>query len=222
MQPEPPPNECHVVTQQKLLACRDCDLLQREVGLVLRSDAHCTRCGALLYRETGTRLDWMIALTVGSAVLFLVSNLFPIAVLEVQGSRSTTTLSGTVLALYDQGRPLVAVLVLVTTILVPALELAAMLYMLIPLRLGRIAPDVPATFRFVLAVHPWNMMEVFMLGVLVTLVKLADLATIIPGIALWAFAGLIVLFSTVSASFSARDFWTWVDSIRCAASDERR
>ncbi|WP_019143274.1 paraquat-inducible protein A [Noviherbaspirillum massiliense] len=196
----------------RLVACQHCDLLQREVKLERHSDAHCIRCGALLYRGTRTRLDWMLAVMLGSALLFIVSNLFPIAELAVQGSYNTTTLVGTVQALYDQGRPLVAMLVLVTTILIPGFELAAMLYMLIPLRLGWVPPGVPALFRFVLVVHPWGMMEVFMLGILVTLVKLADLATIVPGIALWSFIGLIIFFSMGSAAFSVRDFWSWVES----------
>lgn len=156
----------------------------------------------------------MLVLILGSAILFLVSNLFPIVGLELQGTRNTTTFFGTVRALYEQGRPLVAALVLVSAILIPALELAALLYMLIPLRLGAVAPGTAAAFRFVRAAHPWGMVEVFMLGLLVTLVKLSEMATIVPGVALWAFAGLIVLFSAAAAAFSVRDFWAWVDRRR--------
>ncbi|MGE5650856.1 paraquat-inducible protein A [Noviherbaspirillum sp. UKPF54] len=198
---------------QKLLACRHCDLLQHEVVLHRHHDAHCVRCGALLYRGTRARLDWMIALVLASAILLLVSNLFPIAALEKYGTYHATTLAGTVLTLYYQDRPLVAALVLGTAILVPALELCALLYMLLPLRACRIAPGLAYVFRFVLAIHRWSMMEVFLLALLVTLAKLSDLATIVPGIALWAFAGLIASFSAVAASFSARDFWGWVDAI---------
>ena len=52
-----------------------------------------------------------------------------------------------------------------------------------------------------------------------TLVKLADVATIVPGVALWAFAGMIALFSALAASFSVRDFWAWIDALHCAPSD---
>ena len=68
---------------------------------------------------------------------------------------------------------LVALLVLLTTILLPALEIACLLYLLIPLWLGRLAPNTPMIFRLVLAIHPWSMMEILLLGILVTLVKLA-------------------------------------------------
>jgi len=197
-----------------MIACDQCDLVQQEVEISRHTDAHCIRCNAVLYRGSRTRLDVMIALTIASGLMYVVSNLFPIAALAAQGIYNSTTLIGTVLALYDQGRPLIAALVLMTTILVPGLELAVLLYMLIPLRLGRIPAGLPAAFRFLLAAHPWSMMEVYMLGILVTLIKLADLASIVPGISLWAFVGLIVLFSALSAAFSVRDFWRWVENAR--------
>jgi paraquat-inducible protein A len=197
----------------RLIACRDCDLLQQEVALAHHADAHCVRCGARLYRGTRTGLNAMLSLMAGSAILMVISNLFPIALIEVQGAWSQTTLSGTVLALYRNGRPLVAAAVGATTILMPAIEVALMLYLLIPLRLKRLPPGLPQAFRIVLLVHPWSMMEIFLLGVLVTLVKLGDIATVIPGASLWAFCGLIILFTMAASSFSIRDFWRWADSI---------
>jgi paraquat-inducible protein A len=195
-----------------MVACHQCDLVQYEVPLHRHIDAHCVRCNALLYRGMRTRLDSLIAQTSGGMLLFIVSNVFPIASMDIQGVRTSTTLTGTVLALYHQGRPLVAALVFVTTILLPALQLAALLYLLIPLRLRHVPRGVSMGFRFMLAARPWSMIEVFLLGVLVTLVKLSELAKIIPDVALWAFVGSVVLSSAISASFSTRDFWAWVES----------
>lgn len=195
----------------RLTACRDCDLLQYEVVLARHADAHCVRCGAVLYRGTRTGLSLMLALMLACAVLLIASNLFPIAVLEVQGAHIEATLMDTVLTVYSQGRELVAALVLMTTIVLPALEIGCLLYLLIPLWLGRLAPNTPAVFRLVLAIHPWGMMEIFLLGVLVTLVKLTDFANIIPGVSLWSFCALIVFFTMASSAFSVRDFWEWVE-----------
>ncbi|MET0961850.1 MAG: paraquat-inducible protein A [Noviherbaspirillum sp.] len=195
----------------RLIACRDCDLLQYEVMLDRHADAHCIRCDSVLYRGTRTGLNLMLVLMLSCALLLIVSNLFPIAVLEVQGAHIEATLMSTVLTVYDQGRELVAALVLLTTIVLPALEIACMLYLLIPLSLGRLAPNTAAVFRLVLAIHPWSMMEIMLLGVLVTLVKLTDFANIIPGISLWSFCALIVFFTMASSAFSVRDFWEWVE-----------
>lgn len=200
------------VSAGRLLACRDCDLLQQEVALAQHADAHCVRCGARLYRGTRTGLTTMLSLMAGCAVLMVVANLFPIALIEVQGAWSQTTLAGASLALWQNGRPLVAIVVGATTIALPALEIALLLYLLIPLRLKRVPPGLPMAFRLVLLVHPWSMMEIFLLGVLITLVKLGDVATVAPGASLWAFCGLIVLFTMAASSFSVRDFWRWADS----------
>jgi paraquat-inducible protein A len=195
----------------RLIACRECDLLQFEVTLGSHVDAHCSRCNSVLYRGTRASLPLMLALMASCAVLLVVSNLFPIAVLEVQGAHVEATLINTVITVYNQGRELVATLVLLTTIVLPAIEIACMLYLLVPLALGRIAPDTPAVFRLVLAIHPWSMMEIMLLGVLVTLVKLTDFANIIPGVSLWSFCALIVFFTMAASAFSVRDFWAWVE-----------
>lgn len=193
------------------IACEQCDLLQREIPLARRSDAHCPRCDALLYRGSHAKLNTMIALALGCAILFLLTNLFPIAFLSAQGIDVSTTLFGATLVLVEQGRPAVAMMVFMTTILVPAMELSALLYMLLPLRFGRPPAGVSAAFRIMLAAQPWGMLEVLLLGLLVTLVKLDELASVVPGMAFWAFCGFIILFSWLTASFSSRDFWQWVE-----------
>lgn len=213
-------NDRHLTEQRpsdvpgRLIACPDCDLLQHEVLLNHRSNAHCPRCDAVLYRSTHFRLDSLIALTSSAALLLLLSNLFPIALLAAQGIERSTTLAGIALVLNLQGRSTVALLVVLTTIVIPALQLAVLLFTLVSLRLGRIPPGAPFMFRLLVRVTPWSMMEVFFLGTLVTLVKLKDLATVTPGPSLWAFALLIVLFAAISAQFNVRDFWAWVDVAR--------
>lgn len=199
-----------VIESSGMIACQQCDLLQQEINLPAHSSAYCIRCRALLYRGPQVSLERMLALTLGSIILLIVSNLFPIAVLTAQGASNSTTLFGMVLAFFQQGKPLVAVLVLATTILVPALQLSALLYMLLPLYAGRIPVGLPLAFRLFHRAHPWNMIDVLLLGLLITLIKLADLAKVVPGVSLWAFVGLIAFFSVIYASFSTRDFWRWV------------
>jgi paraquat-inducible protein A len=199
-----------------LIACHECDLLQREVPLPTGRAARCGRCGAVLYRNTPDSLNRTLAYTLAAALLFAVANAFPIVGLDAQGNRTATTLFGTVRTLHDDGITSVAALVFVTTILMPALELGAMLYMLLPLKLGRVPRGLPAMFRLVQTVRPWGMVEVFMLGTLVSLAKLAHLASVVPGIALWSFAALMVLLTAVSAAFDPRALWARVATTEAA------
>src|SRR5262245_52316022 len=119
-----------------LIACPECDLLQYETPLPRGRFACCHRCGVALYRRTSGSIDRTLALSVAAVVLMIVANLMPIASIETRAERIETTLLGAVDALWNQDRRIVAGLVFFTTILAPAIELAAMLYMLLPLRLG--------------------------------------------------------------------------------------
>lgn len=190
-----------------LIACLECDLLQREAPLPVGGVARCRRCGAVLYRRTHDGLEHTFAYVLGAAVLFVLANAFPIVGLEANGDHNAATLLGAVRSLIDQDMPAVAALVFVTTLFAPAVQLAAMIHLLLPLRFGRVAPGFALVFRIVQTVRPWGMVEVFLLGVLVSLVKLADLAEVLPGIALWSFAALIVLMAAAAAAFDPHDFW---------------
>lgn len=204
------------------IACPECDLLQRETPLPPRRTACCHRCGAALYRSTSNSLDRSLAFTLAAVMLLLIANALPIASLEVRGQHVETTLWGAVHALYDQGRVAVSILVFVTTLLAPALELSLMLYMLVPLRLGYVPQHLSLAFRLAPVAREWGLVDVFMLGVVVSLIKLGNLAVVVPGIALWSFGGLILLLTAIGAAFNAREFWLRADANRAAASGVAR
>lgn len=184
-----------------LIVCHDCDLLQREVELPRGGVATCPRCGAALYRNSPGGRQAALALTVAAAILLVISNLFPIVGIEAQGNRNATTLFGAVLTLWNDHSAPIAVLVFVTTLLFPALELLNLALLLAAPR------PPPGLLRFSLAVRPWAMVEVFMLGLLVSVAKLAHLATIVPGVALWSFGALMLLFAALTALFDPRELW---------------
>lgn len=190
-----------------LIACPECDQLQREIALPAGETAACSRCGLALYRGSGNRLDAVLALTLAAVVLLVIANSLPIASLDLRGQHSQTTLPGAVHALYLQDMGAVALLVFITTLLAPALELAAMCYMLLPLRLGHTPPRLNLAFRLAPVAHAWGLVDVFMLGVLVSLIKLGKLATVVPGVALWSLAGLILLLTAIGASYDPREIW---------------
>lgn len=204
------------MAEAELIACHECDLLQREVHLPLGGIVRCGRCGAELYRSHPDSFERTLALTAGAILLFVIANSFPIVGLKLQGQVIQTTLFHTVQTLWNEDMKSVGILVFVTTMLVPALQLFALTYLLLPLKLGRAPPYFAFVYRLLQKVRPWGMVEVFMLGVLVSLVKLAHLAGVVPGIALWSFAALMFIMAAVSAVFDPRDLWARVDAVRAA------
>jgi paraquat-inducible protein A len=162
---------------------------------------------SVLCTATDDNLDKPLAYVLAATILFIIANAFPIVGLELQGQSTAATLYGTAEALYQQNMKLLAVLVFFTTVVVPAVQLTAMAYVLIPLRAQRVPRYLALALRALSAVRPWGMVEVFILGLLVALVKLSGTANVVPGTALWAFGGLLVMIAAAVASFDARAIW---------------
>lgn len=193
-----------------LIACNECDLLQRPIALPAGGWAVCGGCDAPLYRYTPGSLDRALAFSLGAAVLFLIGLTFPILELEIQGNVTSSSLSRTVQQLWKDGLHVFAVLIAATTILLPALELAVMISVLLLLRVRRASAWMPKLLRLLTLVRPWGMTEIFFMGVLVALVKLAHMADIVTGVALWSLGGMMLLLIAASRSFNLRHLWEQV------------
>ena len=198
----------------RVIACHECDLLQREIALPPGRVARCGRCGAELYRSAHASIDPTLAFTLAATVFFIVANAYPIVGLQIQGIRNETTLLGTVVALWGQGMYAVSALVFLTTMLAPAVQLAVMSHLLVALKLGQTPAGFTVIMRILHTIQPWGMVEVFMLGIFVALVKLTHFASVIPGVALWCFGALTLLMAAAAATFDVRDVWDRVDRNR--------
>ena len=193
-----------------LIACHECDTLFRKPRLVGRMSARCPRCGATLYRGISRKLDSICAMTLAALIIFVIAQGFPIVELETNGITSQTTLFGALVALWDEDMQIVAVMVFCSTILFPLIELVALLYVLVPLRAGYVPAGFNRVLRAIQFVRPWGMIEVFMLGVLITIVKMVSLARVIPEAALFAFGTLTLMFAVV-VTFDPRVLWDLTD-----------
>ena len=197
-----------------LVACPECDALQREVPIVPHGEAVCLRCGAELFRNKPNSLDHTLALMIAAAIVFVGANTFPLMELEAQGVRTRTTIFGTVLALQETGWPIIALLVLMTTIVVPFLQLTLSLAVLVPVKLGHIPQGLGWVSRTLDGLWPWGMVEVFLLGALVSMVKLAKIASVTTGGAMFMIGAYSLLISAAVAAFDDRAFWERVEELR--------
>jgi paraquat-inducible protein A len=191
----------------RLIGCHQCDAVFEEPVVPNGGAAICPGCGRVLFRRQRQTVEITFALTVAAAILFTVANSFPFLAFEMQGQITQTTLSSGTRALWDQGRLAVAALVALTTIIAPMVQISLMLYVLGPIHFDLRAPGSAAAFRLVETFRPWSMMEVFLIGTLVALVKLADMAEIVPGLALWAFGLLIPTLAGASAFLDPEIVW---------------
>jgi paraquat-inducible protein A len=194
-------------TNNDLTACPECDLLQREPALPPGGLAECARCGARLFRERPSSLDHTLAYAVAAAVLFVLANTLPFMGLDARGIRTSAYLYETGWALHEHGMSSVAILVLMTVILVPAMQLAAMLYMLVSLKLGQAPRHLAAAFRIVHHAQPWGMVEVFILGSLVSLVKITQVADVEAYGGIYCLGGYVLALAAALGAFEPHEVW---------------
>jgi paraquat-inducible protein A len=199
---------------ESFIACHECDLIHRVKPLPKKGIANCIRCGAVLYRHKPNSLERTLALSAAGLVLFVLANSFPFLALKMEAQVHQTNLITGIKVLYTQGMQGLAVVVLLTTILAPLAQLLGMLYLLLPLRHNRVPPKFAPIFRFVRGLETWSMMEVFMLGILVSVVKLAKMAQIVPGIAIFSFFGLIVVLAAATVSLDPHKIWDRWEKLR--------
>jgi len=196
------------------VACHECDLLNHVPALPPNRVARCARCDGLLYRNLPGCIDRTLALALASLTLFTVANTFPFLAFGTPGNlRFTSLISGTV-DLYNDGMGLLALIVFATSILIPALQIVGLIYVYLPLSVGRVAPGRCQIFRLLLHMRPWNMVEVFLVGILVAFVKLAGMAEIVFGIAIWAFGCLIITLAWASSSIAPHMVWSRMEALQ--------
>ena len=190
-----------------MTACPQCDLLQREPEYAAACVVRCSRCGAVLYRAIPGALDTTLALTLAAAALFGIANVSPVLALELQGQVLSATLIGIARALHDAGMTAVGALVLLTLVVMPALQIAVRLYLLLPLRVGRIPPGFAAAARLLDAMRRWSMVEVFVLAAVVCMHRLAQIGRLEVEPGFWAVGAVMLLFAVMDSLFEARDLW---------------
>jgi paraquat-inducible protein A len=196
------------------MACHECDLLNRVPALAPGQVARCARCDAVLYRNLADSVDKTLSLAFASLILFIVASTFPFLAFGKAGVMRTTSLLSGVADLHAQGMSLLALIVLATTILIPLLQIVGLIYVLLPLHRGYLPYRLSEVFRFLLHMRPWGMVEIFLVGILVAFVKLAGMAEIVPGVALWALATLMLTLTWASASLEPQIIWQRVEDLR--------
>ena len=196
-----------------LIACNECDALQREASLEDNGRALCARCGAELYRCKVGSLDQTLAFVLAASVVFIFANTHPLMGLDARGIQTSATLLDTARALWEHDMASVALLVFVTIWAMPVAQLAAMLYMLVPLKLGILPPRIHFAFRIVSGAQRWAMVEVFLLGALVSLVKLTQVAAVEPGVGIYSVGGYVMLLAAAVSSFEPRNLWARVEAL---------
>lgn len=200
------------LSHNSLIACFECDLLLEKQRVPTGSRAKCPRCGHILHQPVHRSVEKIMALALTGLILFVPAVCMPLLSLSVLGqSEQQTVLSG-VVVLYQEGYGWVAGLVGLCSIIVPLLKLLLLLYVSVGLSLKSPVKALARCFRLYHRLDTWGMLEVYLLGILVSMVKLLDIAEVIPGMGLYCFVGLLLITVLLSASLDEVSVWDAIEA----------
>ena len=195
-----------------LVACPACDRLHRRLELEVGERASCARCGARLQTRKPRTVDRSLAAALAALVLLALALGTPFLGLSRAGVESRISVLDAIGALWGGDFPALGAIVALGVVVLPAARYALLVAVLAPLALAR-GPLRPAglarrrAFRWALALEPWAMAEIFMVGVTVSLVKVGSLARLELGIAFWAFVALLAVGLYLSAALCRDTVW---------------
>jgi paraquat-inducible protein A len=191
----------------RIIACHGCGQVVQLPDMEDKTTAMCFRCGSKLFRKLPESVDKTLALAFTSLLLFIVSNIYPFIAMRIGGFIQETNLITGIINLYHQGMPELSLLVLLTILVLPLFQIAGLLYIFLPLKLGFVSWKTAEIFRAMRYLQAWTMMEIYMLGILISMIKLAKMAAIIPGMASVTFFLLICVLTAALSSLNPEDIW---------------
>ena len=191
----------------RLVACPICDTLQTSPRLRQGHGAYCICCGELLYRNRPHSLVRATSYSLGALIFMGVAHTLPFLTMGSGGLSNRLTLIEAAVVLMREQNVLVGCGVFFFTVLAPLILLGGLLYVAGPLLRGRVLPGAVVITRTSQRLEPWSMQEVFLLGLIVSLLKLAHLADLQLGFGLWALAGAVLCTAAALASIDRRELW---------------
>jgi len=195
----------------EMIACNQCDLLMAYPRLAPGEKARCPRCGYAITSRGHQAMDRLISMSITGLLLLVFASVFPFLGFSTSGQEKQITLLQTASTLWENNYPELGVLTTIFIIIAPATFLVSLLYVLLHLRAGVIPWGGKTICKWMFHLIPWAMAEVFFLGVMVSLIKVAGMAAVEPGLSLWAFVLFCLVFPAVLGLTDRYQIWFWMD-----------
>ena len=151
----------------------------------------------MLARYFAADVESGLALVSAAAIFFAIANLTPILSIEVAGVETRANIWFAVRSLQQGWISLAALGLAFTTFLIPAVQIALLFWVLLFARVGLRPPAFGPIMKLLHRTRPWSMTEVFLLGALVAIVKLANWVPIRAGAGIWAMAALTIVLAVL-------------------------
>lgn len=194
-------------TMASKMICHECDLLVDVPSLAVREKAFCPRCNYLLASNRPRAQAIMFAFSSCALMFLLLANAFPFLGFSASGQERKVGLLQSVAILVTENLPSLAVIVFASIILIPGIFLLAMIYVSIALERQRSLPGIALVLRSALVLLPWSMAEIFLIGILVSFVKISSIADVSLGLSFWSYVLFVLCMSVAVLHVDRREIW---------------
>lgn len=193
------------------IACPDCDLLVAKINPPAGYKSQCPRCGHILLHHCRDTVSRSLALAVAGLLLFLPAIFMPLLTFQRLGMSETGNIIQTVVKFFDQGYSFVALAVFLSTAIFPLLKLSLLAFVSLCLKIQRYPVWLGKLFRLHNHLDEWTMVEVYLLGIMVTIIKMYGSTDIHFNTGAFCFTGLVVLIMASSLSVCRESFWILIE-----------
>ena len=191
----------------KLVACQTCGLVQEVDHIPKDSLIKCARCHFQIFHRRVNSRARTLAFSLGALILYFPSNYYPIISADYQGQHVQTTILQGIRSLFERQQYFIGSLMFCTSILTPVLKILGLIFISLTLDWAYWKRTRTWIFKIIRIIDPWNMLEVFLLAICVSMVELGEVATVHPGRGVFSFAACVVLTLLATLSFDSRLLW---------------
>ncbi len=196
---------------EEVVLCPECDLLLKPASVREGEKLLCPRCGAVLDSPKRNSVEKVLALTSSGLLLYAPAIFLPLLTFDAAGIESTGSIADSFMALINTHFYFTGVMVFLTAILIPLVKLLMLFTVAALIHTGRSTRKTAIMFRYYQHLDEWGMLEVYMIGILVTIIKMLHMAHVQYDVGFYCFIGLLTATLGSAAVLDENRFWKEID-----------
>ena len=197
------------------LACPGCDLLLHNIDhRVAGKKIYCPRCNSLLCRTKSDSINKVLAISTAGLLLYPPAIFMPLLTLHTMGMEQSGSVFDAFLSFYHQEYYLVTVLLFLTAIFFPLLRLSILFSISLQLKIQLYSKSLFFLFRTAHHIDEWGMVDVFLIGLIVSIIKIMNLGSIDFNIGFFSFIFLVLMTRATTSALDPETFWDALDALK--------
>jgi len=193
------------------IVCHECDLLVEVPQLKEGNSVSCPRCHGHIIKHYRSRLVPSIMISLSGLLLFYPANFLPVMTLSILGNAGENTMVKGVYRLALDGYWWMAFLVLFCSVLVPLLKFFLVFFISVRAHFGWWGMGLITALKIHKKVNVWGMLDVYMIAILLSYIKMMDMGDIVIDIGLFCFIAFLLMDVLVSTRFEAGEVWRRIE-----------